>query len=462
MSNVYRAFIKKTIELFTIRVKSDEPGVSSNDQFQFTGAVGRYDVIAKNEATNNIETFSNLQGVQTITFSEGVGTYELKIRPKGTSNSTRFRRLIFNAGGDKDKLIEIKKWGNVKWDSMTFAFRQCSNLDLTADDTPDLSECQSISGMFSQMNLDGSTANWNWDVSTITDMSRAFGTNATFNQDIGGWDTSNVVNMSSMFSIATIFNQDIGGWDTSNVVDMGGMFNAATAFNQDIGGWDVSSVIKMDEMFRGATMFNQDIGGWITSNVTTMNSMFRGAAAFNQDIGGWDVSDVTNMGFMFNLAAAFNQDIGGWDVSNVEDMGTMFAQATAFNQDIGGWDTSNVKNMGNMFQIATAFNQDIGGWDVSSVTNISAMFNGATAFNQDIGGWDVSSVTNFANFMLGKNDSNYSAANLDSIYNGWSLLALQPNITISFGTIKYTASGQAGKDILEGAPNNWLITDGGI
>jgi hypothetical protein len=32
---------------------------------------------------------------------------------------------------------------------------------------------------------------------------------------------------------------------------------------------------------------------------------------------------------------------------------------------------------------------------------------------------------------------------------------------IDFNTIEYTAGGQAGKNILTGAPNNWTITDGG-
>ena len=64
--------------------------------------------------------------------------------------------------------------------------------------------------------------------------------------------------------------------------------------------------------------------------------------------------------------------------------------------------------------------------------------------------------------MFGKTDLNYSSANLDAIYNGWSLLTVQPNLNISFGTIKYTVAGQAGKNILDNAPNNWTITDGGI
>jgi hypothetical protein len=64
--------------------------------------------------------------------------------------------------------------------------------------------------------------------------------------------------------------------------------------------------------------------------------------------------------------------------------------------------------------------------------------------------------------MVGKNETTFSATNLDAIYNGWSLLTLQPNLSINFGTAKYTAAGQSGRNILTGAPNNWSITDGGI
>jgi hypothetical protein len=74
----------------------------------------------------------------------------------------------------------------------------------------------------------------------------------------------------------------------------------------------------------------------------------------------------------------------------------------------------------------------------------------------------VSSVMDFTNFMSGKTNLNYSTTNLNAIYNGWSLLTLNPNLNINFGTIKYTAAGQAGKNILTGSPNNWTITDGGI
>ena len=217
------------------------------------------------------------------------------------------------------------------------------------------------------------------DVSTLTDFTRAFVSQPSFNQDIGSWDTSNVTYMTEMFYGATNFNQDIGSWNTSSVRNMRAMFIEATAFNHDIGSWDTSSVTNMSYMFGYASAFNQEIGSWNTSSVTDMSIMFYSATAFNQDIGSWNTSSVTNMSYMFNSATAFNQDIGSWNTSSVSDMSRMFLLASAFNQDIGSWNTSSVTNMTNMFNNATNFNQDIRAWDTTSVTSYTSMFTNATA-----------------------------------------------------------------------------------
>jgi surface protein len=189
--------------------------------------------------------------------------------------------------------------------------------------------------------------------------------------------------------------------------------------------------------------------------------MFQNNTAFNQNIGSWNTSAVTTMANMFVSASAFNQNIGAWNTSAITTMSNMFEFASAFNQNIGAWNTGNVTNMNDMFKGANVFNQDIGSWNTSNVTLMNGMLR-AASFNQDISDWNISQVTGFVNFMFGKTAANYSATNLDLLYNKWSLQSVQPNLSISFGSIKYTAAGQAGKDILTGAPNLWVIVDAGI
>ena len=78
--------------------------------------------------------------------------------------------------------------------------------------------------------------------SGITDMSKLFYNNTTFNQDISRSDTSHVTNMSQLFNGASSFNQPIGNWDTSSVSNMHSMFYKATNFDQNISNWNVSNV----------------------------------------------------------------------------------------------------------------------------------------------------------------------------------------------------------------------------
>ena len=132
----------------------------------------------------------------------------------------------------------------------------------------------------------------------------------------------------------------------------------------------------------------------------------------------------------------------------------MFRGNTAFNKNLNSWNTANVTNMSNMFYVASAFNGDISSWTVSSVTNMSFMFYNASAFNQNIGSWTVSSVTNMTSMF----QSALSINNYNALLNGWSLLTLQPNVTLGAQGLTYTIVGLSGHNILTGAPNNWTIT----
>ena len=389
----------------------------------------------------------------------------------------------FKDGGDKLKLLEVKEWGALGLGNSGSYFWGCSNLNITASDSLDLTGITTLYQAFRGCTNLGDTGNMNsWDVSSVINMGSMFIGASLFNQDIGNWDVSSVTNMGSMFSRASSFNQDIGNWDVSSVIDMGHTFYEADSFNQPIGNWDVSSVIdmghtfyeadsfnqpignwdvssveSMGSMFFYAISFNQDIGKWDVSSVISMSSMFYEASSFNQSIGNWNVSSVIDMGHMFYQADSFNQPIGNWDVSSVIIMGSMFDSAISFNQDIGNWDVSSVQNMWLMFFRASSFNQDIGNWDVSNVISMGSMFRIASSFNQDIGNWDVSSVTDMEDMFWGVT---LSTPNYDSLLIGWSQLTLQDGVTFHGGNSNYS-SGAADERQFIIDTFGWTIYDGG-
>lgn len=333
-----------------------------------------------------------------------VGTYTVKIW--GDFSSIYFKTSGYlGATGesyqplnDNLKLLSIEQWGDIKWNSMYYAFAGCSNLKIDASDTPNLSNVKEMSYAFTDNNSSYlKIADWN--ISTVTNMTSTFEGATSFNENIENWNISSVVNMNKLFHRASIFNQDIGKWNVSSVQSMYEMFWVAKAFNQDIGRWDVSNLTTMKWMFRDARTFNQDISNWDVSNVTDMDGLFFCAESFNQDISKWDVSKVTNMHWMFWYAKNFNQDLNAWDVSSVTNMNVMFSGAESFNGKIGDWDVSNVNNMEGMFSGAKSFNQDISKWNVHSVINMSQMFVEAITFNQNLNSWDVSSVTNMSSMF---------------------------------------------------------------
>jgi gliding motility-associated-like protein len=328
----------------------------------------------------------------TITGLPVGATIRLQIEP------TNFKSFIiaFN-NADRNRLTQVEQWGSAGWIDMRLAFANCSNLQVTATDAPNLLGVATMERMFSGCTSLNSPININsWNTSAVTDMSNMFNGASAFNQNIGAWNTSAVTNMSGMFSSANAFNQNVGAWNTAAVTNMKDMFNGATSFNQNIGAWNVSSVIDMSLMFLGASAFNQDIGSWNTAAVTNMNNMFGDASTFNQNIGAWNTSAVTDMSGMFSQAYAFNQNIGAWNTSAVTNMSSMFNRAFAFNQNIGAWNTAAVTNMNGIFLQAIAFNNggngSIGNWNTSAVTSMNQMFFAASAFNQDIGAWNTGAV----------------------------------------------------------------------
>ena len=461
----------------------------------------RFTSFNQNISTWDVSNVTNMSSMfQNSPFNNGGSPF---ISAWTTSNVTTMQNMFNNTPSFNQP---IGSWNTYNVTNMSGMFNNAVQFNQPIGSW-DVSNVTNMGQMFTNATSFNQPIN-NWervsspDTSTLSNVTNMFGmfNNAIlFNQPINNWDTSNVIQMGSMFNNAPSFNQPIGSWDTSNVTNMSGMFNNATQFNQPIGSWNTSNVANMSQMFRNAEFFNQDIGGWDVSNVQSMTTMFQrfvATSSFNNggspSISAWTPTSLTSTFGMFNGANNFNQDIGNWDVSTITDFSGMFLLSafnnggspsisawtintstnvnmyitfgiTPFNQPIGSWDVSKVITMREMFRSSGAFNQDISSWNVSGVTDMSLMFYNATAFNQNIGGWNVKNVNNFTGFMSGKTFTDYSTTNLDAIYNGWSSLpSVKPNVNIFFNDIKYTLSGQSGKNILTGAPNNWVITDGGI
>ncbi|WP_434429692.1 MBG domain-containing protein [Sphingobacterium spiritivorum] len=337
-------------------------------------------------------------GNHQITIPANKPTITLHIKPENLASV-----VIFN----EPRIIDVAQWGTVEWRSMQTAFVQCSNLNVTATDMPDLSRVTTMRSMFADCSsLTGPANIGSWNTSNVTNMIQVFSRATRFNQDISNWDTRNVTTMAYMFRGASAFNQNISGWNTEKVNDMEAMFQFAQAFNQNISNWNTASVTNMSKMFNMATSFNQEIGSWNTSKVTNMEGMFQYAYAFNGNIGNWNTENVTNLGSMFSYALVFNQNIGNWNTAKVTSMWGMFWNAGAFNQNIGNWNTANVTHMGYMFRENPIFNQDISNWNTANVTNMEEMFRSNPVFNHNIGNWNTANVTTMENMFQGAQSFN--------------------------------------------------------
>ncbi len=196
----------------------------------------------------------------------------LKIKPEN------LERFYIDGGADKDRLVDVENWGDAEWTSMEDMFYECTNLDISATDIPDLSNLTRLSNMF-------------WKCSSLE------------------------------------FNASINNWVTDNVNLMNGMFYAATLFNQPLNGWNTDAVTHIGSMFQNATSFNQPLNNWNTENVTTLAGIFYNAKAFNGDISNWNVEKVSNFAYTVYLAENFNQSLEDWNLKGATNISVMIGRS---------------------------------------------------------------------------------------------------------------------------------------
>lgn len=223
-------------------------------------------------------------------------TYKVKIsNGSGNFSTVKFPHTVIifpfdtppfvsQNSGDTKKIIDISQWGNIKWNTMAYAFYQCSFLNVSATDLPDLSNVNTTEAMFFLTGLVGNTSFSSWNTSTITNMAYMFG-HTPFNQPIGNWDVSNVTDIKWMFHGCNQFNQPLNNWNTSNIIRMDHAFHFCSAFNQDLSNWKTSKVTNLDFLFGSANIFNQNLGDWDLSSVIYGQQMLSGT---NLNCNNWD------------------------------------------------------------------------------------------------------------------------------------------------------------------------------
>ncbi len=134
----------------------------------------------------------------TYTFSTP-GKYRAKIQPNPVF-SFNFGFEVLGAN-DASKLISIENWGTNPWSTMKYAFYNCINLDITANDLPNLSQVESMMGMFQNCeSLKGNSVFSEWKTENITSFNDTFNGAKRFNFSLGKWDIHKVVGMSRMLN----------------------------------------------------------------------------------------------------------------------------------------------------------------------------------------------------------------------------------------------------------------------
>ena len=78
-----------------------------------------------------------------------------------------FPRVFFSNGGDRLLITDIQQWGDIAWASLSAAFWGCTNITISATDSPDLSaSSMDLSNCFRSVPLVGVSIS-SWSMATV-------------------------------------------------------------------------------------------------------------------------------------------------------------------------------------------------------------------------------------------------------------------------------------------------------
>ena len=164
-------------------------------------------VVEQNQKTNAMHTYSK------------VGTYTIQI--SGDFHAMKFSSTV---SFPNRKIQELKQWGSIRWKSMERMFEGHQDLVYKAQDKPNLSEVESMHGMFEGCkSFNGYIEDW--DVGKVENMQEMFEDASAFNQSLGDWNIIWVTNVNNMLSSTALstknYDETLIGW-AANATNIAG------------------------------------------------------------------------------------------------------------------------------------------------------------------------------------------------------------------------------------------------
>lgn len=164
---------------------------------------------------------------------------------------------------DAQRLVAVVQWGTAQWREMYEAFADCSNMQITATDVPDLTQCESLHSAFMGSGVEEGFAGWN--VGSVVDMSAMFyGCSRFVGKSLAEWDVRNVESMAMMFMECENFDGKMGRWNVVNVQDFTSIFSGCSAFRgRGVERWQVQEEAEREGAFDGCFSLLEGQPAWM-------------------------------------------------------------------------------------------------------------------------------------------------------------------------------------------------------
>jgi len=419
-------------EFITVWKTDNTTNVAENNLVRLVGSAGDYNNCTVDWGDGSITTHVGSYITIQHTYASP-GTYTIKI-------SGRIDRLGIN-DADRKKLIQITNWGNLSTATYYRTFGSCTNLTITAMDTPQLSGCTNLGSMFINCTSLTTVPNLkNWNVSNITSFGDTYdgvfygctsltsvdvsnwnlkttGTislagmfynciNLTTITGINNWNTSRVTRTDQMFyGCSKLQSLTLTNWNVSNLVNVVNMFTYCTSLtNIDFTGWgpNVNKITSTVSMFQNCTSLSGVTGfnGWDLSSCINTYDMFKSCTSIkNLDLSNWNLTKVTTIGggewtsTFYGMTNLETLNVSNWSLNTTQPINTygLFNGLSKLNTitGIGTWNTSRFTSGGRMFMNCSSLTSlDLSTWDISNMTDLTYMFNGCTSLKDiNLTGW---------------------------------------------------------------------------